>query len=149
MQGDLGAPPLLTESERDALLAAAWELNEYVPEPVGGGSCDHKVDATGRVKGERVKPSHGEGERPGDDFNRRGDVRALLERAGWVLAREGELRREALGRTPNPRLLYSPRVMFGLLAILCLVSSLVIHRARSSAAAGARSNFNGSWRWRE
>ena len=90
VQGDLGAPPLLTEAERDALLAAAWELNEYVPEPVGGGSCDHKVDAMGSVKGERVKPSHGEAERPGDDFNRRGDVRAVLERAGWVRVREGE-----------------------------------------------------------
>ena len=90
VQGNLSAPPVLTETERDALLTAAWELNEYVPEPVGGDGCDHKVDAAGSVKGDRVKPSHSDGERPGDDFNRRGDVRAVLERAGWVRVREGE-----------------------------------------------------------
>lgn len=67
--------------------------------------------------------------------------RAARRRKRAVLAREGELRREALGRTPNPRLLYSPRIMFGLLAILCLASSLVIHRARSSAAAARSSEL--------
>ena len=35
IQGDLRAPPVLTEADRDALLAAAWELNEYLPPPVG------------------------------------------------------------------------------------------------------------------
>jgi hypothetical protein len=29
-------------------------------------------------------------ERPGDDFNRRGDVRAVLAQAGWTLAKPGE-----------------------------------------------------------
>ena len=35
IQGDLCAPPMLTEADRDALLAAAWEMNEYLPPPVG------------------------------------------------------------------------------------------------------------------
>ena len=85
VQGDLSAPPLLTEAERDALLAAAWELNEYVPEPVG---------ETRRTEGKQavtpVPQGTAQGERPGDDFNRRGDVREVLERAGWVRVREGE-----------------------------------------------------------
>jgi hypothetical protein len=85
VQGDLGSPPLLTEAERDALLAAAWELNEYVPEPVG-----ETRRTEGRQAVSPVPQGAMQGERPGDDFNRRGDVRALLERAGWVLAREGE-----------------------------------------------------------
>jgi hypothetical protein len=63
--------------------------------------------------------------------------RAARRRRRARLVREGEIRREALGRVPNPRLLYSPRVMFALLLALCLASSLVIRRARSPAA-GAR-----------
>ena len=31
IQGDLRTPPVLTEADRDALLTAAWELNEYLP----------------------------------------------------------------------------------------------------------------------
>jgi hypothetical protein len=85
VQGDLKSPPLLTEAERDALLAAAWELNEYVPEPVG---------ETRRTEGRQavtpVPQGMVQGERPGDDFNARGDVRAVLERAGWARVREGE-----------------------------------------------------------
>jgi len=39
VQGDLCDPPLLTESERDVLLQAAWELNEYLPPVVNGPTC--------------------------------------------------------------------------------------------------------------
>jgi len=35
-RGDLCDPPVLTEEERDNLLRAAWELNEYVPPVVDG-----------------------------------------------------------------------------------------------------------------
>ena len=31
MSGDLRSLPVLTEAERDGLLQAAWELNEYLP----------------------------------------------------------------------------------------------------------------------
>ena len=75
LQGDLRAPPRLTEAERDALLQAAWDLNEHVPEPLGASAARVVMPATSR---------------PGDDFNRRGDVRALLTQAGWSLAKAGE-----------------------------------------------------------
>ncbi len=83
IQGDLEHVPILTEAERDALLMAAWELSEYLPPPV----------PETRPRGQREAPVGNVGavgERPGDDFGRRGDVRALLERHGWTLARGGE-----------------------------------------------------------
>ncbi len=90
VQGDLGAPPLLTEAERDALLAAAWELNEYVPEPVGGQGSALLRECVSSLVGDGGNRGCVTGERPGDDFNARGDVRRVLERAGWVRVREGE-----------------------------------------------------------
>jgi len=94
IQGDLSAPPMLTEADRDTLLAAAWELNEYVPTPVGEtrpcvqGGCE-RSPACG-AGGLSAAPGSAQAERPGDDFNRRGDVRAALEKAGWARVREGE-----------------------------------------------------------
>ena len=35
IRGDLHTPLVLAETDRDALLTAAWELNEYLPPPVG------------------------------------------------------------------------------------------------------------------
>jgi len=85
LQGDLARPPVLAEAERDVLLQAAWELNEYVP-PV--------VDLPPRTVA--VTPSTpaapgacGCADRPGDDFNQRGDVRDVLTQAGWTRVREG------------------------------------------------------------
>jgi hypothetical protein len=85
LQGDLAHPPMLTEAERDVLLQAAWELNEYVP-PV--------VDLPPRSASATVTPPTTSGscasaERPGDDFNQRGDIRAVLAQAGWTRVREG------------------------------------------------------------
>ena len=104
VQCDLCNPPRLTESERDVLLQAAWDLNEYQPPVVDGPTRLANV-------GQRTASSVGQGDlsaenshiggcppenghrcdcpsnnadRPGDDFNRRGDVRAVLENAGWV-----------------------------------------------------------------
>lgn len=75
LQGDLRNPPVVTADERDLLLGSAWALNE-VPEPVVG----------------RSEPTHASGAavRPGDDFNRRGDVGELLGRHGWCRVRGGE-----------------------------------------------------------
>lgn len=73
LQGEFTRLPVLTATERDTLLQAAWSLNEYwlaAPE-----SCQ------GAAPGES---------RPGDEFNERGDVRELLRRHGWELVREGE-----------------------------------------------------------
>lgn len=83
IQGDLGSPPVLTEADRDALLTAAWELNKYLPPPVGETRPCGQRDA----KESNVGAS---GARPGDDFNERGDVRAILTQAGWTLAKAGE-----------------------------------------------------------
>lgn len=149
-QGDLCDLPRLTEAERDVLLQAAWDLNEYMPPVVNGpahsgnvrqraalsaengGLCAdiaHNVDcsshngALGQTTASSVR--HGElsadnansggcppdngivgqrspssaaqsacashnTDRPGDEFNLRGDVRAVLEQFGWSLARSGE-----------------------------------------------------------
>lgn len=84
LQGDLANPPVLTEAERDVLLQAAWELNEYVP-PV--------VDLPPRSAADGAPPvapnTCGSADRPGDDFNERGDVRAVLAQSGWTRVREG------------------------------------------------------------
>ena len=82
-RGSLTALPVLTSEERDALLMAAWELSEYLPPP----------EPETRPRGRRDAPvglGGAAGERPGDDFSRRGDVRALLAQHGWSLARSGE-----------------------------------------------------------
>lgn len=70
VQGDLADPPVLSADERETLLEAAWSLNEFWPTPVG--SSAGRADPNGR---------------PGDDFNRRGDIRAVLTRHGWTLAK--------------------------------------------------------------
>lgn len=139
-QGDLCDLPVLTEAERDILLEAAWDLNEYLPPVVNGpthsgnvgqrsalsvgqgglsadnsnnGGCPpenaHMCDcpsdsgALGQTTASSVGQgglsaensniggcaSHNAG-RPGDDFNRRGDVRALLAQYGWVRIKGGD-----------------------------------------------------------
>ena len=90
IQGDLCDPPVLTEAERDVLLQTAWELNEYVPPPV---DCPTHSG----IVGQRSDMSVGQGgsrpdmaDRPGDVFNARGDVRAVLEQHGWMRVKGGE-----------------------------------------------------------
>ena len=72
IQGDLAAPPVIEDVERDILLSAAWSLNE----------CWKRQDSSPMVAAVAG--------RPGDDFNDRGDVRELLVKHGWTLARSGE-----------------------------------------------------------
>jgi len=69
LQGDFTAIPVLNESEREALLQAAWELNE-----------DWKEAAEPDCQG---KGNNSFSIRPGDDFNGRGDMRLLLKTHGW------------------------------------------------------------------
>jgi hypothetical protein len=101
-QGDLCELPVLTEAERDTLLQAAWELNEYVPPVVNGppGSANvgqrsassagqRRISTENSDIGRRCPTDNGHhaptaADRPGDDFNHRGDVRAVLEQHGWV-----------------------------------------------------------------
>jgi hypothetical protein len=73
LQGDLFELPALSSEERDVLLEAAWKLNRVVPEY-------------------QVPPQHFPSTelRPGDDFNERGDVRAVLKKHGWSCVKTGE-----------------------------------------------------------
>lgn len=73
-QGSLAAPPLLTAAERESLLEAAWSLNEYVPPPIDAAPAANPTC----------------GARPGDEFNSRGDVRAVLLRHGWSIVKGGD-----------------------------------------------------------
>lgn len=68
MQGDFTNLPVLTESERQTLLEAAWLLNEYFPEPV-----------------QQTYHSDNSVLRPGDDYNARGNISELLKSHGWQL----------------------------------------------------------------
>ncbi|MCU0710014.1 MAG: bifunctional DNA primase/polymerase, partial [Pirellula sp.] len=73
LQGSLNEIPVLTPQEREQLLEAAWELNAHLP------AAEVPVDS-------QFVPEN----RPGDDFNNRGDVRSLLVKHGWTLAKAGE-----------------------------------------------------------
>ena len=93
LQGDLCDLPTLTSDERETLLACALELNEYMP-PVVDGPPPSPGEATGAAPTPQG-PTSGHtgvtvGLRPGDDFSLRGDVRAVLQKHGWALARPGE-----------------------------------------------------------
>lgn len=67
-QGDLMNLPVLTLSQRETLLQAAWSLNEYIPEPA-----------------EQSQQSDNSSLRPGDDYNTCGNVADLLRSHGWQL----------------------------------------------------------------
>lgn len=71
--GRLEKLTVVTPDERDILLSAAYALNERHPQP-------EPITVTGEAS---------EG-RPGDEFNQRGDIRALLQKHGWSLFRAGE-----------------------------------------------------------
>lgn len=73
MQGDFSRLPILTEIERETLLQAAWTLNEHWPDAV-----DTQPATT----------VHHDALRPGDDFNQRGDIAAILRNHGWACVAE-------------------------------------------------------------
>ena len=119
-QGELADVPVLTAAQREVLLQAAWELNEFVPPVVDGptvsadvgqrdassvgqgyssaeishsGDCPSNNGMVGQRSPLSVGPCGSppeKGARPGDDFNRRGDVRPVLEQCGWVRTKTGE-----------------------------------------------------------
>lgn len=89
-QGDLCNLPRLSEEERDVLLRAAWKLNEYVPPVVDCPTHNGVVGQRGPSSAAQPACASHSGCRPGDDFNRRGDVRAVLQQHGWSLARAGD-----------------------------------------------------------
>lgn len=79
IQGDLAEPPVLSAAERETLLEAAWALNQYWPDAEAAAPSPAPSDAaSGTPPGQGL---------PGDDFNERGDLRAVLRRHGWTLAK--------------------------------------------------------------
>jgi len=90
IQGDLADLPILTEIERDILLRAAWELTEYLPPVVDGPSNNPAVGQRSVLSVGQCGSLPDNADRPGDDFNCRGDVRGVLEQHGWVRTRGGE-----------------------------------------------------------
>ena len=84
IQGRFTDLPTLTADEREDLLAAAVALNEHtriMEEPtVSRGTAPIYRDAPAPARGE--DPNYEL--RPGDDYNARGDFRALLTKHGWT-----------------------------------------------------------------
>ena len=76
VQGLLVSLPVITTEERDALLSAAWEFNQPIPD-----AATDKRSNTERVTSvATTKPIT---ERPGDEFNDTADIRTLLKSHGW------------------------------------------------------------------
>lgn len=73
VQGSLESIPTICAADREKLLEAAWSLNSYHTQPVEGTLATCSDDL----------------QRPGDDFNQRGDVQGVLQRHGWVQAKPG------------------------------------------------------------
>lgn len=89
-QGSLVAIPVLMPAERETLLGMARCFNEHI--------LPDKYQAT---------PELNNGLKPGEDFNHRGDVRALLEKHGWkrcARARTGERWMRPNGDRPSATL---------------------------------------------
>jgi hypothetical protein len=77
-RNDYAHLPTLTADERETLLKAAWALNEVredEPQTASAPPLSSASSAAPAVTGFAV--------RPGDDYNARGDFRALLTRHGW------------------------------------------------------------------
>ena len=70
VQGSFEDIPEITKEERDILIGCAMELNEY-------------IDPQKVVNGPKQPARSNSGLSPGDDFNERGDLAALLEEHGW------------------------------------------------------------------
>jgi len=90
MQSDLGHLPVLTEAQRDTLLQTAWELNEYCPPVVDGASTSAHHSHRCQMSADNGHCATDNAYRPGDDFNKRGEVQDLLRTHGWTLAAPGE-----------------------------------------------------------
>jgi hypothetical protein len=93
LQGNLEEIPTISTVEREAIIRAARSFNEHV-----------KLEKAFTAKMAAQDPK---GNRPGDDYNARGDVTALLERHGWRRAgkgRGGERWRRPKGERPSATL---------------------------------------------
>jgi hypothetical protein len=92
-QGDIALLPVLADEERELLLQSAWSLNAHFS---AGSQSEQSPPASLET---RKSPAEQAGgctppadidSRPGDDFNQRGDVRSVLRKHGWTLAKGGD-----------------------------------------------------------
>jgi len=82
----IDAIPVITGDERDILIKSAMALTEHLePERIAHAGTTATTD----------------GNRPGDDYNRRGDVIELLERHDWLVMRGDETSEKRWLRRPG------------------------------------------------
>jgi hypothetical protein len=89
--GDLCTLPVLTQEERDLLIDTARSLNEVLPEVK-----QPKAHEGG-------KQASGQGLLPGQDYDERGDLRALLQKHGWTFKGHSSDGREKWARPGKER----------------------------------------------
>lgn len=74
IQGKILSMPLLEDEEVDYLLSLAREFETYFPEPK-----EPKL---------KREVQTADGNRPGDDFNARGEILPILEKHGWTVSKQ-------------------------------------------------------------
>lgn len=84
---DLSNIPTISEEEREILISCARQLNEYYVEPPSFKPV--------------ARTTSSEGLSPGDDYNERGDVVALMEEHGWTRVQhiQGKMHMRRPGQT--------------------------------------------------
>lgn len=143
IQGDLCDLPVLTEAERDVLLRTAWELNEYVPPVVDCPPHNGIVGQRGPSSAAHSGGASHNADRPGDDFNRRGDVRTVLAQHGWSLAKPGE---NEYWRRPGKTSGWSASLMDGVFYVFSAnAAPFEPNRAYSPFSVYTLLNHGGDW----
>jgi len=89
-QGDLTNLPVISEAERDILWQCGRELNEMAEKSAMSGDRSHNGDSLAH-RSHNGRLSDDSGHRPGDDYNRRGDVQAVLAAHGWSYVRKDDI----------------------------------------------------------
>jgi len=74
IQGKILSMPLIEDEEVDYLISLAREFETYFPEPKAP-----KLKSEARTA---------DGNRPGDDFNARGEILPILEKHGWTFVKQ-------------------------------------------------------------
>jgi len=96
--GSLESIPSLVPDEREILLGLARSFNEVVP-----------------PEKHQTTPELGDDLKPGEDYNQRGDVAALLRECGWTLSKRGNGKGEGWIRPGGDRpsaTLFDNRVLY-------------------------------------
>jgi hypothetical protein len=131
IQGDLCNPPVLTEAERDVLLQAAWELNEYLPPVIDGAKAMPAIDSAVR---------------PGDEFNARGDIRQSLKAHGWTCVKSSGAGGNEYWRRPGKTSGWSATLKDGVLYVFSANAvPFEPNRAYSPFAVYALLEHGGDW----